>query len=216
MNNTDIENELRVMAAFHGDSKTLLAAADRHSDGTLWRLEESRGRNKAAAGELTPRRVPPPVVGAIAEIRGDDVFWTMPNDQGQTQQPAAEGLAAPLGSTVCMNTAPENNPLRDLNNARNLPRVDIQPIGHVSRNNGIKGPGFREWYEPVYADSVTLLAEQYTKCPESFRAGYLACASQLWEVITGEWETKEAFIERVRHILSNTEISRREAGEDTK
>jgi len=61
--------------ADHGDYMV------RHLDGTLWRLEESRGRNKAAAGELTPRKIPPPVAGAIAEIRGNDVFWVMPNDQ---------------------------------------------------------------------------------------------------------------------------------------
>lgn len=36
-----------------------------------------------------------------------------------------------------------------------------------------------------------------------YQRGYLACASRLWEVITGKWETKEAFIERVKHILSN-------------
>jgi len=81
--------------------------------------------------------------------------------------------------------------------------LENQPIGYVMRSNGIRGPGYREWHEPVYADAATHLAEQYTKCPESFRAGYLACASQLWEAVTGEWETKEAFIVRVRHILSN-------------
>ena len=40
-----------------------------------------------------------------------------------------------------------------------------------------------------------------------FQRGYLACASMLWETVTGDWETKEAFIARVKHILENTKLS---------
>lgn len=59
----------------------------RHASGELFRLEESSGRNKAAAGELTPRLIKPPVKGARAEIRNingtDEVFWVLPNVSDQ-------------------------------------------------------------------------------------------------------------------------------------
>jgi len=47
--------------------------------GKLVRLEESTGRNKSAAGELTPRTIKPPRTGWIAVIvDGNRIFWAFP------------------------------------------------------------------------------------------------------------------------------------------
>jgi hypothetical protein len=46
--------------------------------GELFRLENSRGRDKAAAGDLTPRQIAPPQSGMIAEILDGEVWWTRP------------------------------------------------------------------------------------------------------------------------------------------
>jgi len=91
-----------------------------------------------------------------------------------------------------MKTEPENNPVRDLNNARNL-------------------PGYIPVHDRGFPDSATSECQRLTdevsrlgrENKLAYERGYLACASQLWETVTGEWETKEAFIERVKHILSN-------------
>ncbi len=45
-------------------------------DGKLLRLEESRGRNKSAIGELTPRTIQPPRADWIAVIvDSTKIFW---------------------------------------------------------------------------------------------------------------------------------------------
>ena len=36
--------------------------------------------------------------------------------------------------------------------------------------------------------------------------GYLTCYSKLWEIITGEWETKEAFIARIKSIYEEPNV----------
>ena len=47
---------------------------------------------------------------------------------------------------------------------------------------------------------------------EIFRAGWVSCATRLWEVCTTENESKEDFIERIKGIISlpNTQIHNRE------
>ena len=44
-------------------------------DGTFYRLVESRGKNKRAAGELTTVKITPPIPDAKAKIEGGEVFW---------------------------------------------------------------------------------------------------------------------------------------------
>jgi len=39
-----------------------------------------------------------------------------------------------------------------------------------------------------------------------FRAGQMEMATRLWEVCTGEWETKEAFITRMKSIISEPNV----------
>lgn len=45
----------------------------------LFRLVESNGRNKAALGELTPKRIFPPadMLGAVIELRGESLWWCL-------------------------------------------------------------------------------------------------------------------------------------------
>ena len=43
--------------------------------GRLFRLQESRGRNKAAAGELTPMQIKPPEFGLYAALINGRVWW---------------------------------------------------------------------------------------------------------------------------------------------
>lgn len=116
----------------------------------------------------------------------------------------------------------ENNPIRDLNNARNLPRVDIQPIGYVSKNNGIRGPGFREWHEPVYADSVKPDAvtpqevlsalSQWSELAHSESSGFIKrfCPSA-WVLTSVSWDSHNMrfvyILENGQHISDSVEIS---------
>jgi len=44
-------------------------------DGRVCRLEESTGRNKRDAGELTPRWLKPPVEGARGVKVGNEIYW---------------------------------------------------------------------------------------------------------------------------------------------
>lgn len=46
-----------------------------NSNGRLYRLAESRGRNKAAAGELTPVLIKPPSPELYAKIIDGEVWW---------------------------------------------------------------------------------------------------------------------------------------------
>lgn len=43
--------------------------------GKLYRLEDRKRGNMAAAGELYPRLIKPPVEGLFAILDGEDVFW---------------------------------------------------------------------------------------------------------------------------------------------
>jgi hypothetical protein len=48
------------------------------SSGRLWRLGQSRGRNKRDAGDLTPIQIKPPFLDARAyhDKRDDAIYWT--------------------------------------------------------------------------------------------------------------------------------------------
>lgn len=49
--------------------------------GILCRLEESSSWGARTAGVLYPRKVWPPQPGALAEIRGDEVYWTWDTEE---------------------------------------------------------------------------------------------------------------------------------------
>ena len=49
--------------------------------GRAWRLEESSGRNKRDAGDLTPRKISPPAGFSRAVLKGGKIFWVRKSEE---------------------------------------------------------------------------------------------------------------------------------------